>query len=270
MNKYNKSKSFEEFYYINTNKTHNVNYVVNYSESNQGDYSPFEDRMLCPECEKAKLFLVNKTSTAKAHLKKKPSSSHENSCSYLYDYASKKTIQNYVKELTDDQIDDKLKSIMRMLFKCKKEKSDFLINNNLFNDKNNLSSMLIPEVKKDITELKSLRRKSLSGWIDESDGTNLFLFYGEVKLEVVEKEKIYDDNKIYKYYILKLWTLGKQNQWKYRTQIYRGVNKDFIEKDKVYRIVMIGNLNFKWKYWNIDLINQSAIKIKEVDKNKYN
>jgi hypothetical protein len=124
--------------------------------------------------------------------------------------------------------------------------------------------MLIPEVKKDVIELKSLRRKSLSSWIDESDGTNLYLFYGEVKLEVVEKEKVNDGGESYKYYLLKLWTLNKLGQWKYRTQIYRGGNKDVVDINKVHRVAMIGNLNFKWKRWQIDLINQSAIRIEHM------
>ncbi|AOC57547.1 hypothetical protein [Bacillus pumilus] len=259
-----KPKSFEEFYYSKTGRTCNVKDVVDYSKKNHGNYTPFEGAMFCPECEKAELFLVRETSGKRAHLKKKPSSSHDDTCSYIYEYASKTTIQNYVKGLTNGQIQDKLNSIMHMLFKVKNQKSNILIKNNISNSKNNSSPMLIPEVKKDVIELKSLRRKSLSSWIDESDGTNLYLFYGEVKLEVVEKEKVNDGGESYKYYLLKLWTLNKLGQWKYRTQIYRGGNKDVVDINKVHRVAMIGNLNFKWKRWQIDLINQSAIRIEHM------
>lgn len=259
-----KPKSFEEFYYIKTGKNCNVKDVVDYANNNHGDYTPFEGAMFCPECEKAELFLVRETSGRRAHLKKKPSSSHDDTCSYIYDYASRTTIQNYVKGLTNSKIQEKLNSIMHMLFKVKNQKPNILINNNISNSKNNSSPMLIPEVKKDVIELKSLRRKSLSSWIDVSDGTDLYLFYGEVKLEVVEKEKVNDGGESYKYYLLKLWTLNKFGQWKYRTQIYRGGNKDVIDINKVYRIAIVGNLNFKWKRWQIDLINQSAIRLLEI------
>ncbi|MEF7496534.1 hypothetical protein V4V34_18525 [Lysinibacillus sphaericus] len=259
-----KPKSFEEFYYIKTGKNCNVKDVVDYAKNNHGDYTPFEGSMFCPECEKAELFLVRETSGKRAHLKKKPSSSHDDTCSYIYDYASKTTIQNYVKGLTNSQIQEKLNSIMHMLFKVKNQKLNILTNNDISNSKNSSSPMLIPEVKKDVIELKSLRRKSLSSWIDESDGTDLYLFYGEVKLEIVEKEKVNDDGDSYKYYLLNLWTLNKNGEWKYRTQIYRGRNKDIIDINKVYRIAMIGNLNFKWKRWQIDLINQSAIRFVDI------
>lgn len=259
-----KPKSFEEFYYIKTGKNCNVKDVVDYAKNNHGDYTPFEGAMFCPECEKAELFLVRETSGRRAHLKKKQSSSHDDTCSYKFDYATRTTIQHYVKGLTNSQIQEKLNSIMHMLFKVKNQKPNILISNNISNSKNNSSPMLIPEVKKDVIELKSLRRKSLSSWIDESDGTDLYLFYGEVKLEVVEKEKIKDDGDSYKYYLLNLWTLNKMGQWKYRTQIYRGNKKDVIDTNKIYRVAVIGNLNFKWKQWQIDLINQSAIRIKEV------
>ena len=58
------------------------------------------------------------------------------------------------------------------------------------------------------------------------------------------------------------WTLNKKGEWKYRTRIYRGQNKDVIETGRIYKIAMIGNLNFKWGRWQIDLTNQSAIRIK--------
>ncbi|MEK4198455.1 hypothetical protein [Cytobacillus sp. FSL K6-0265] len=259
-----KSKSFEEFYYVKTGKNCNVKAVVDYAKNKYGDYTPFEEAMFCPECEKAELFLVRETSGRRAHLKKKPSSSHEDNCSYIYDYASRKTIQNYVKGLTNCQIQEKLNSIMHMLFKVKNQKPNILTNNNISNSKNSSSPMLIPEVRKDVIELKSLRRKSLSSWIDETDGTDLYLFYGDVKLEIVEKEKVNVDGDSYKYYLLNLWTLNKNGEWKYRTQIYRGRNKDIIDINKVYRIAMIGNLNFKWKRWQIDLINQSAIRFVDI------
>lgn len=252
-----KPKSFEEFYYSKTNDICNIELVVDYANENEGDYTPYKGKMRCPECQKAELFLVRRTSERRAHLKKKPSSDHVN-CSYIYDYASKTTIQKYVKSLSFNQIQDKLDSIMHMLFKTKKQESNVSRNNNTSRIEEN--PMLIPDIKKDVIELKSLRRKRLSSWIDESDGTDLYLFHGEVKLEVVEKEILNKQGEKYSYYLLKVWTLNKLGEWKYRTQIYRGKNRDKVEMDKVYQIAMIGNLNFERKWWQINLINQSAIR----------
>lgn len=259
-----KPKSFEEFYCNKTGEIYNVEVVVEYASKNDGDYTPYKESMRCPECCCAELTLVSKTSRARAHLRKRQSSNHNNDCSYIYEYASKKTIQNYVNELNYNQIQDRLDSIIRMLFKTKVQNSNVKINSTTSNNKREVNPMLIHEMKKGIKELKSLRRKNLSSWIDEFDGTDLYLFYGNVKLEVVEKEKVNDGGDSYKYYLLNLWTLNKNGEWKYRTKIYRGGNKDIIDNNKVYQIAMVGNLNFNWKRWQIDLINQSAIRFVDI------
>lgn len=52
----------------------------------------------------------------------------------------------------------------------------------------NTNPILIPNILKEIADLKVLRRKRLSSWIDESDGTDLYVFYEKVKLAVEEKK----------------------------------------------------------------------------------
>ncbi len=54
--------------------------------------------------------------------------------------------------------------------------------------KKDRNPMCIPEIKNDVNVLKTLRRKSLNVWIDKSDGKDLYVFYGKVKLKVEEKE----------------------------------------------------------------------------------
>lgn len=41
--------------------------------------------MFCPECKKAELSFVHKTSKRRAHLRRNKSSCHEKGCSYNYD-----------------------------------------------------------------------------------------------------------------------------------------------------------------------------------------
>lgn len=73
------------------------------------------------------------------------------------------------------------------------------------------------------------------------------------------------EGKEYLYYFLTLKTVNKKVEWKYRTSIYRAGIKDTIDENKVYQIVIIGNLNFDYKWWRIDLINRNAIRYQEVN-----
>lgn len=122
---------------------------------------------------------------------------------------------------------------------------------------------MISDIIKEPTNLKALRRKRIAGWIDESDGTDLHVFYGRVKLSVEEKTGINKDEEKYSYYLLTLKTQNKNGEWKYRTSIYRGGVKDGVDEAKVYQIAVIGNLNFTYKWWRIDLINRNAILYQE-------
>ncbi|MDE1454115.1 hypothetical protein CHCC14820_2799 [Bacillus paralicheniformis] len=260
----NKPKSFEEFFYSKTLDICEIEKVNNYASEHKGDYTPFNGFMFCPECQNAELTFIRKTSIRRAHLKKKPSSTHLDGCSYNYNYASKKLITRYVDNLTYEQVQDRLNAIMNLLFKTKNKESS-LSNNQKTSIKPKNNPLLLPDIKKETHDLKALRKKRLSGWIDESDGTDLHVFYGKVKLEVVEKEKINDEGEKYSYYLLTLKTMNKKGEWKFRTQIYRGGIKDKLDINKVYQVAMIGKLNFKWKWWQIDLINKSAIRFQEVE-----
>lgn len=80
-------KSFEEFFYTKTNSVLNIEKVSDYADKYRDDYSPYKSCMVCPECQKAELTFVHKSSVRRAHLKKIPSSSHLEDFSYNYDYA---------------------------------------------------------------------------------------------------------------------------------------------------------------------------------------
>jgi len=220
--------------------------------------------MLCPECQKAELIFVHKTSYNRAHLKKIPSVNHLEDCSYNYEYASKRLVKKYVDDLSYNQVQDRLNAIMNMLCSNKPKKESSPSNNGVKNTANS-NPLLIPDVVKEPTNLKALRRKRLAGWIDESDGTDLHVFYGKVKLSVEEKKKTNKEGEEYSYYLLTLKTQNKNSEWKYRTSIYRGGIKDIVDEAKAYQVAMIGNLNFDYKWWRIDLLNRNAIRYQEVN-----
>lgn len=110
-----KYKSFEEFYLNNKDVILDFDIVADYAETHNGDIGEFYGNMFCPECKKAELSFVHKNSKRRAHLRRYKSSSHEDNCSYNYDYASHKVVKEYVDSLSSDEIQDILNSIMNML-----------------------------------------------------------------------------------------------------------------------------------------------------------
>lgn len=259
-----KPKSFEEFYYSPNAQTFDIDLVEDYAESHDGDFEPYRGNMFCPECMKAELTFYRKTSKKRAYLKRIPSTVHMEGCSYNYDYASHKTVKKYIEALTPDEVQDKLNAIMNLLFRKKAKKAE---DNNINegSEHKQVNPMLILDSAKDTNVLKALRRKKLNTWIDESDGEELCVFYGDVKLKVVEKiESNENPEKSYTYNLLEIYTLNKKGEWKRRTGIYRGSIKDLIDENDIYHIVIIGNLEFKYKPWSIKLASRNALRYRKV------
>ena len=261
-----KPKSFEEFYYLSEDRNCDIDVVEEYVVKNNGNIGKYEGNMYCPECREAVLAFWRKTSKKRAHLKRIPSSKHEETCSYNYEYASSKRVKEYVDSLTYNEIQDKLNSILNML--CKKHRTN--IEKDTGDDGKNVKEqnpMLIVERKENTNVLRALRRKRLNAWIDKSDGEDFAVFYGKVKLDVREKTKESEDTgETFTYYLLEIFTKNKKGEWKYRTKIYRGSVKDEVKKDAVYNIVIIGHLDFKYKPFTIELANRDAIKFQEIKK----
>lgn len=259
-----KPKSFEEFYFSIKDDTLDINIVADYADSHKGNIGEFDGNMFCPECKKAELSFVHRTSKRRAHLRRNRSSKHKDGCSYNYDYASKRTVKKYVDSLSYDEIQDKLSSIMNMLCnKHKKKSGGSEANVDLPVKVQN--PMLIHETTNNVDILRALRRKRLNAWIDKSDGDDFYVFYAKVKLKIVEKEKTgkkQEDS--YKYYLLQIFTHNKKGEWKFRTSLYRGIIKDVIDENTIYTIVMIGHLDFKFKPFTIKLANKNAIKYQQI------
>ena len=117
-----KPKSFEEFYYTKQNAVLDIEKVSAYAKQHDGDYAPYKWYMFCPECKKAGLTFIHRTTLKREHLKRIPSTSHLESCSYNYGYASRMVIKKFVDNLTHAQIQDRLNAIMNMFFDIEKPK----------------------------------------------------------------------------------------------------------------------------------------------------
>lgn len=259
-----KPKSFEEFYSKSKDDVLDIDIVADYADNHDGDIGAYFGDMFCPECKNASLSFVHKTSKRRAHLKKKKTSCHNKECSYNYDYASKKETIKYVGSLTDGQIQDRLNSMMNMLFRTDipYKAANEIVERSIPEEPN---PMLLSVESGNNNIYKALRRKKLNAWIDASDGEDFFAFYGRVKLKVVEKEKIDEDSRnTYQYNLLQIYTQNKKGEWKFRTSLYRGKIKDIIKEDSIYNIVIIGHLDFKFKPFTIKLANNYAIKYREI------
>lgn len=248
-----KNKSFEHFFSQIEKEIFDIEKIID----NENIRNKYNNDMFCPECFKAKLTFVEKTSFRKAHLRRIPSSEHYPKCSYNFEYATKKMIQSYFNSLDKNQIRDKLHSIMRML--CKSKIENFSTNKEKYSDID-VSPMLIKE-NRNVTHTKSLRRKSLNNFIDKNENGEIYAFYGKGILRTIEKEGKKEGEKEgekFKYYFLEIWRRNNQNEMR-KTSLYRGNIKDLIEENAVYNIVFIGEVIFKKDYPNIKLINKDAL-----------
>lgn len=261
----NKPKSFEEFYYSTEDDIFDIELVTEYVNLNNGSIGEYDRKMFCPECRMAELYFVRKTSERRAHLRRCRTEKHEENCSYNYVYAPRKLVKSYITSLSYDKIQDKLNSIINMLCRPVRnvggedngESSKDITNNPMFIKKK--------KGREDI--IRSLRRKHLKAWIDESDCGEYFVFYGKVKLKVTEKEnKTHQySEKSNKYNVLEIYNSNNKvdGGWKFRTSLYRGQIKDDIKEDAMYYIAIIGQV--AEKSWQIKLDNIHAVKYCECD-----
>lgn len=256
-----KSKSFKKFFYDGDKQNYTIDMLNQYVIKHDGDIGKFENRMFCPECNRAKLSYVHQTSKRKAHLRKIPSSAHTEECSYFCENKSANKTTEYINSLTFNEIQDKLDSVLNGLLKKKLHSTTSLA----FNDSD--EEKKVPRSRErtaDINKHRDIKKKSLNSWIDQSIGNELMLFYGIVKMESVEKEKLDSSGEKYKYFLLKLFTQTKHDKWIYKTTISRGYKKDVIDTNAVYIIAMIGYLDFSYNPFTIVLYDQNSIKFKPI------
>lgn len=100
---------------------------------------------------------------------------------------------------------------------------------------------------------KCIPRKSLNSWFDKDEENNIFLFYGSVHLEVKEIETKWGTR--YKLIV----KTNQQGEWKTKTTIFRGENRDEIDQHQNYDLAIIGQLEFYNKLSQIKTVSRSSI-----------
>lgn len=254
---YSDKKRYDQFYYTVDGKLHDLLEVQEEHEMNNGDISKYKGKMLCPECKKAELRFTHETKMKKAFLSKIPSASHKDNCSYIHEYVPNKVFEEYVQNLSEEQIDSRLESVLNLLLNAKIDKKEHGI---VGNSKENPFIITISNSAEKKQKRYCVPRKSLNVWIDKKDDGKLYIFYGRVKLKVVETSK----EGIYNLHILTL----QKNEWKYKIRVYRGSIKDEYDENKVYDVAFYGKIEYKEGIsCQIRMVNTNALKVREDIKN---
>lgn len=227
-----KRKQFDDFYFVKDGQIHKLDEVQEHYEKNNGDISYYKGDMRCPECKEARLGFTHKTSKKREYLSKEPSSSHLDNCSYNYDYASKKKIIEYVKTMSNNQIQDKLESALNILMNRDTSK-DININSQAQRD----NPLTIKSSNGGNSIQRTIPRMSLSMRLDEEYEGKVFIFYGKVKLKV----EPFKDKEFFK---LLIYTKRKDETWGYKTKVFRRRFEDKIDETKEYDIAILGYLDF--------------------------
>lgn len=230
-------KSFDNFYYSSEGKLHDLEEIQQEYDRNNGNISKYRGKIYCPECRKAELSFTHRTTRTREFLSRKPTSNHNEECSYFYDSTDKKKeIKSYVGNLNDNQIEDRLESTLNYLLNLE-NKAQVVESNPTLQEEN---SIVLEENKNKVTvKRKTIPRKSINGWFDKSEANNTYIFYGTVMLEV---EEFVAKNK--KTYYRLLVKIKKNNDWKFKTIIYRGTIKDDIDPTAKYDLALLGYLEF--------------------------
>lgn len=225
--------SYEDFLYVDDQQFHSLYEVQKEYERNKGDISKYRDKMLCPECRRARLRFTHKTSERRAFLSTLPTSYHEEGCSYNYDLASNRAVKQFVATLTEEQVHDRLEAMLNKMLP--RDRRD---NENAVNAEQQNPFVIDIGARNHQPNRRAIPRKSMNRWFDKADENNMFLFYGKVRL-AVEKCKTRNGER-YKL-IVKTW---KKDTWINKTSIFRGMAQDDIDENTTYDLAVLGHLEF--------------------------
>lgn len=225
--------SYEDFLYDEDQQLHSLYEVQKEYEQNNGNISKYRDKMLCPECQRAKLRFTHKTSERRAFLSTFPTSYHEEGCSYNYDLASNRAVKQFVATLTDEQVRDRLEAMLNtMLPRARRD------NENAVNAEQENPFVIDIGARNHQPNRRAIPRKSMNRWFDKADENNMFLFYGKVRLAV---ENCETKNGLRYKLIVKT---KRGEEWIKKTSIFRGMAQDDIDENTTYDLAVLGHLEF--------------------------
>lgn len=244
-----KPKSFEECYFSTLGHCISVKQIERDIEQCRENTAKYQQTIFCPECRQARLSFVSKTSKRKSYLRAIDINEHKN-CSYIYEYAEKKQVVEYFKELSDGQVQDKLNAMLNML--CKQDSITPSHHNQETGSDNNPMLITVTD-NSNAHSYRTIRRKSLHGWLEVNDKEQWYVFYGQVKLSTKRQMGKYGE-----FYIMNIFVRNIDGQWNKKVSISREKEFTNINESQVYRIAIIGKLDTQ--YMRIKLYNENSFK----------
>lgn len=179
---------FDKFYY--TQDESSEHFLLEIEELPENDYiCLYKGKMKCPECKGPQLLLVKREGAT--FLRTYPNQPHVlvdgKKCTYEYDSASKKVMEEYVNELREKKkIKSILEATMRKLFK---QDQDLDVEVKV-NGKGTNNPLLIEKVQRDNTVKKNIiPHYSFKSWGKNIPQEQLLILYGKVYIELKENKK---------------------------------------------------------------------------------
>lgn len=220
-------KKFEYCYSRQYNKNFSIDDVQLRYETHHQNIGDLRGDMWCPECREAALSFTHQTHRAVAYFSTLEKSSHDKGCSYNYEYIKKDVIKQYMDNLNNKQIADKMESMLNRLLK---NTANTLSLQSTYHADNN--PLLINTAKTSgVKSYRSIRTKSLNTAIDKDKlGNEIYLFYGtNIKLNLTSKPYRFQDKttgeiKETMLYILNIYTPSKNGKYQYKANVYLGAN----------------------------------------------
>ncbi|MDC4182242.1 hypothetical protein [Mycoplasma bradburyae] len=260
-------KIFYEFFFIKDNSCHSISEVQHEYKIKNGDISYFRGRMFCPECKIAGLSFTHKTSRKREYLSKLPSSNHEEGCSYSYIYEKTDQIKDFLKGYSEKKISDKLEARLNTLLNIRIDNEKL---NETYVTGLNHEHSFIDIFNKEKRKYIRIPTKSINRPLKPEDNEKEFIFYGTVKLDV--EKVIPKNNKTSKdiksnnnvFYNLILKTQKANNEWKYKTKVWRFINKDDIDINAKYDIAILGKYTTNYN-GTIKPIYQNFVKYRKLE-----
>ena len=216
-----------------------------------GDLGEIKHRLFCPNCKEAKLSYTPAVTGRRAYLSANSIKEHDINCFYRYDYLSEKKAIEYISSMDDNKIEDRLNSVLRKLNNLNVASDEADGEDNI--DMCDAIIEISDENNRHIQRMT--RKKKLSDRTKFEEFNNVYLFYGIVKLKLIEIQ--------YAKKILYALNVESENG---RTicSIKCGQNKYVDKEEGNYKIAIWGRLEKNNGYINITPIKKSAIKLIEV------
>lgn len=242
------NNSYEEFYYRISQENRSIEEIIEYFRQHT-HREPYENEMFCPECYQAELKFVPEGRTHRAYLSAINADLHLPGCTHKYDVSSTRNTKAYFERLSDEQVEDKLASMLRNLNRNVNRTGN--AHTNYLHRADDNPFILTSDDNRRSRVRRSLPRRNLDRALKKEDVDLLCAFYArDAYLSVETNEHVNNLGEQYKLHYLHITTTTGN-----RYRIYRGAHRDEVFPDRQYNVVLIGSFSEKTLPYPIKRIN---------------